>query len=93
MINITPWGENSEESVRAFEQQIGFALPADYRQFLTKNNGGAVNHQTFFVKDLGQEVLMDVMYGLTNADARSLTLGYWIKEYEEEVGENELVIR
>lgn len=92
MINITPWGENNEELVRSFEQQINFALPEDYRQFLIKNNGAVVNRQTFFVKDLGQEVLMDVLYGLTNADARSLTLAYWLKEYEGDMGEKELVI-
>lgn len=91
-MNITPWGENSEESVQAFEQQIGFALPEDYRQFLVKNNGAIVNNQTFFVKDLDQEVLMDVLYGLTSAHARSLTLGYWLNEYDEEIGEKELVI-
>ena len=92
IMNITPWGENSKELVLSFEQQIGFALPEDYRQFLIKNNGAVVNQQAFFVKDLGQEVLLDVMYGLTNANARSLTLAYWLKEYEGEIGEKELVI-
>jgi cell wall assembly regulator SMI1 len=65
MMNITPWGENNEQAVQAFEQQIGFTLPDDYRQFLIKNNGAEVNSQTFFVKDLEQEVLMDVFYGIT----------------------------
>ena len=92
MLNILPWGENNEESVHAFEQQIDFVLPEDYRQFLIKNNGGSVKNQTFFVKDLDQEVLMDVMYGLTNTDARSLTLGFWIKEYDGEMGQKELVV-
>lgn len=92
MMNITPWGENTEETVRAFEQQIGFALPQDYHQFLIKHNGADVNGQTFFVKDLEQEILMDVFYGITNSEARSLTLGYWVKEYADEISENELVI-
>jgi hypothetical protein len=93
MMNIeTPWGENTEEAVLAFEQQIGFTIPDDYRQFLLKNNGAVINDQTFFVKALDQEVLMDVFYGITNPRARSLTLGYWLKEYEDEIGEKELVI-
>lgn len=92
MMNITPWGENSEEVVRAFEQHIGFALPEDYYQFLTKNNGASINRQSFFVKDLEQEILMDVFYGITNSEARSLTLGYWAQEYADEVSDNELVI-
>jgi hypothetical protein len=31
MMNITPWGENTEEDILAFEKQIGFSLPRDYR--------------------------------------------------------------
>lgn len=92
MINITSWGENTEENILAFEEQIGFALPADYRHFLLANNGGIINNQTFFVKGLEQEVSMNVLYGLTNPRAESLTLGYWVKEYEGEVQANELVI-
>jgi hypothetical protein len=92
MMNITSWGENSEEAVRAFEQQVGFALPEDYREFLIKSNGARVNNQTFFVKDLDQEILMHVLYGLTNDQNRSLTLGYWLAEHGEDIGEKELVV-
>ena len=92
MMNITPWGENNEEAVRAFEQQIGFPLPEDYRQFLIKHNGARVNKQTFFVKDLDQDVVLHVLYGLTNEQSRGLTLSYWLAEHDEEMGEKELVI-
>jgi hypothetical protein len=91
-MNITPWGENDKVTVSAFEQQIGFALPEDYRQFLINNNGGRVNDQTFFVKGLGQAVLMHVLYGLTNTQSRGLTLGYWLAEHTDDIGEKELVI-
>ena len=91
-MNITPWGENDKVTVSAFEQQIGFALPEDYRQFLINNNGGRVNDQMFFVKGLGQAVLMHVLYGLTNTQSRGLTLGYWLAEHADDIGEKELVI-
>ena len=91
MMNITPWGENNEEAVQKFEQQIGFALPEDYRQFLLKNNGARVNNQRFFVKGLGQYVLMHVLYGLTSAH-RALTVGYWLNEHGDDIGEKELPI-
>ena len=91
-MNITPWGENDKVTVSAFEQQIGFALPEDYRQFLINNNGGRVNDQMFFVKGLGQAVLMHVLYGLTNTQSRGLTLGYWLAEHDDDIGEKELVI-
>jgi hypothetical protein len=92
MINLTSWGENKEEDILAFEKQIGFSLPDDYRRFLLKNNGADVNSQTFFVKGLDQEVLMDVFYGLKNYEARSLTLGYWLKELGDEIEKKDLII-
>jgi len=93
MMNITPWGENTEEDILAFEKQIGFSLPRDYRQFLLVNNGAVVNEQTFFVKGLDQEVLMNAFFGITNPRSRGLTLGYWLKEYsDDEIGEGELII-
>lgn len=66
-------GKNNEHDIQEFEQQIGFVLPADYRKFLLENNGGEVKDQTFFVRHLDQEVLMDVFYGITSLYSRSLT--------------------
>jgi hypothetical protein len=91
-MKIESWGENSEQDIKELEQQIGFALPADYRQFLLDNNGGEVTNQTFFVRHLDQEVLMDVFYGITSRYSRSLTLIFWLKKYKGEIGESELVI-
>jgi hypothetical protein len=47
-MKIESWGENSEQDIKELEQQIGFALPADYRQFLLDNNGGGGNKPDFF---------------------------------------------
>jgi hypothetical protein len=92
MINISSWGNSSEQAVKEFEQQIGFTLPADYRQFLINNNGAWVNNQKFFVKDLGQEILMHVLYGLTNSESKGLTLGYWLAKHDGDIDDKELVI-
>ena len=91
-MNITPWGENDKVTVSAFEQKIGFALPEDYRQFLLNNNGARVNSQAFFVKSLNKDVIIYILYGLTNGQSRALTVGYWLAEHEDDIGEKELVI-
>lgn len=92
MINFEPFGEASEQDILTFEQQVGFTLPADYRQFLMKNNGAEILDQTFFVKDLEQEVMMHVLFGLVNPTSRGLTLGYWLEEYSDELEPGTLVI-
>jgi hypothetical protein len=35
-----PHPPTSEEAIAAFEKELGFRLPEDYRQFLLKYNGG-----------------------------------------------------
>lgn len=92
MINFEPLGGASEEIVTVFEKQINFSLPADYRRFLVENNGAEVLDQTFFVKDLTKEVLLDVLFGIINPTSRGLTLGYWLKEYEDELEPGTLII-
>lgn len=92
MLKLNTWGQNDEAVVSNFEQQIGFSLPSDYRNFLVQNNGGRVDSQSFFVKDLDQEILLDALFGITNSKARSLTLGYWLAEYGDELQEKTLII-
>ena len=87
MNNITSWGQNDETTVAAFEQEIGFSLPSDYRTFLKGNNGCKVNKQVFLVKDLDQDIMLDVFYGITNATSKSLTLNYWLTEFGDEIEE------
>jgi hypothetical protein len=64
MMNFEPLGGADEQNVAAFEQQIGFTLPKDYRRFLVENNGAEILDQTFFVKDLDKEVMLDVLFGV-----------------------------
>jgi len=90
-MNITSWGKTDEATITAFEQKVGFALPSDYRDFLLENNGGRVDNELFFVEGLGQDVMMDVFYGVTHRN-RALTLTYWLEEYGDELQENTLII-
>ena len=91
-IDATSWGPTSEAIILAFEQQIGFSIPDDYRRFLLEYNGAGVdNNQVFFVKDLDQDVMLDKLFGITNPRARSLTPGYWLKEYGDEIPEKTLL--
>lgn len=91
-MNITSWGENDEVIVSEFEQKIGFSLPEDYRHFLVRNNGAKANRQVFFVKDLNQDVMLDKFFGITNPKSRSLTIGYWLQEYGDEIDEKSVFI-
>jgi hypothetical protein len=91
MSSITSWGQNSEAAVAAFEEEIGFPLPNDYRLFIKENNGCKVNKQVFFVKDLDQDIMLHVFYGITNSTSRSLTLRYWLDEFGDEVEEKTLL--
>lgn len=92
MSDITSWGQVDETAISAFEREINFSLPTDYRTFLQANNGASVDGQVFFVSDLDQDVLMDVFFGITNAEERSLTLGYWLNEFGDELQEKTLII-
>lgn len=92
MSDITSWDQVDETAISAFEREINFSLPTDYRTFLQANNGASVDGQVFFVSDLDQDVLMDVFFGITNAEERSLTLGYWLNEFGDELQEKTLII-
>ena len=91
MINAISWGPTPETAIRAFEEEIGFPLPADYRQFIATNNGCQLNKQVFFVKDLDQDIMAHVFYGITSPESRSLTVRYWLNEYEDEIPEKTLL--
>lgn len=91
MKTLVSWGKNEEAAISQLEKQLGFTLPADYRNFLLNNNGGRVDDEVFFVEGLGQDVMMDVFYGITHRN-RALTLSYWLKEYSDELQENTLII-
>lgn len=92
MKNFTSWGQNEETTVTQFEQQLGFELPTDYRSFLLQNNGGSFKKQVFFVDELKQDIMLGVLYGITNGKSVDLTIASWMDEYGDELQENALII-
>jgi hypothetical protein len=90
MLNITPYGQASEEEIAALEKTLKFPLPEDYRSFLKQYNGGRSEDQAFFVKDLKQDILMHVFYGVNNP-SKTLNVAFWVKEFKEDIEESALI--
>ena len=62
MVNITGYGKATQEAVNNFQEFVGFEIPADYKQFLLKHNGGttAVQNSKFYVDALDTLVCLNV---------------------------------
>ena len=57
--------KNGEKNdVFTFESKLNFHLPDDYKEFLSKYDGVRFYNCEFYVNDIEQKVLMDVLYGL-----------------------------
>ncbi|WP_028403030.1 SMI1/KNR4 family protein [Ectobacillus panaciterrae] len=91
-MNVKPFGKATEESIRQLEQLLGFTLPEDYKRFLSEYNGGTskVRYSTFFVKELNQEIPLDVLYGVDVK--RSFDLSTCYEEFEENMLPKSLII-
>lgn len=65
-MNLNAFGKATEESIEELEEFLGFLLPEDYKNFLSEYNGGTskVRYSKFFVKELNQEIPLDVLYGI-----------------------------
>lgn len=64
-------GGTTESQVRAFEADLGVALPVDYRRFLLEHNGGSPIICCFDVPGWGDS-LVNEFYGLGFSDYRSI---------------------
>lgn len=91
-MSIIGFGMATEETVRNFEQHIGFSLPDDYKQFLIEYNGGTpqVRYSTFTVEALSEIIPLDVLYGL-GIDSE-MDLQDWNDEYRSDLLSNSIVI-
>ncbi|EMS70127.1 SMI1/KNR4 family protein [Ruminiclostridium cellobioparum] len=91
-MSIIGFGMATEETVRNFEQHIGFSLPDDYKQFLIEYNGGTpqVRYSTFTVEALSEIIPLDVLYGL-GIDSE-MDLQDWNDEYRSDLLSNSIII-
>lgn len=80
-MKIKGFGKLTEKEVVEFEEYLGFELPQDYREFLKEYNGGIPddNKNCFYIKDLEEETMLDVLYGI-NIE-KSFDLKEWNDEY------------
>jgi len=91
-MKIKSFGKIQKSKIQLLEKKIGFKLPVDYALFLENNNGGVIEHyQTFFVKELGQDVILDVLFGIER-EHRGLDLSFWFDEKKDDLPEKSLVI-
>jgi len=88
--DLKPYSPITEREIIAFEKQISFELPEDYRSFLLMSNGGGLRGYRFYVDYLETEFSTDVFYGLGLVDG--LNLSYWIGEYHDEIPEKTVLI-
>ncbi|WP_297424008.1 SMI1/KNR4 family protein [Clostridium sp.] len=91
-MNIKSFGKATKQAVEDFEKQMGFLLEEDYKEFLTKYNGGTqrVRYSTFSVEDLSEEIPLDVLFGLVDDD--DFDLRDWNDEYKEDLLPNTIII-
>ncbi|SHM57953.1 SMI1/KNR4 family protein [Gracilibacillus kekensis] len=91
-MNINAFGKATNESIKELEEYLGFLLPEDYKKFLNEFNGGTPKNRysKFFVKELNQEVPLDVLYGIGVKSTFNLIECY--EEFEEDMLPNSLII-
>ena len=84
-------GEISHK-LEQYEKDTNMKLPADYKQFLMRTNGGQFINEiyTFWVEKLEMNIGVDVLFGFNSS--RSLCLTTWYKEYVDELPENAIII-
>ena len=91
IMNFESIKSGNESSVREFEKQLGFDLPKDYKNFLIQNDGVKfVNYSHFYVSVLEQNVLIDILYGVTGEKRYSITRQNNI--FKDEIPEKSLLI-
>ena len=59
-----PYGPLSEQRLRALEERIGTSLPADYREFLLRYNGGVPRPRGFWIVSGREADTVWRLYGL-----------------------------
>lgn len=92
-MNINSFGGASIEAIKNFEESMGVSLPNDYKQFLSKYNGGTskVRYSTFKVEELNENIPLDVLYGL-DVEKKQLELHNVNNEYIDDMLPNCIII-
>ena len=63
-MRIEAINKGSEAKTLAFQEFLGFALPDDYFNFLTQNDGATIDEAYFYVKDIEEYSMFDLFYDI-----------------------------
>lgn len=75
-------GSLSEADVRSLEKELGFSLPAEYKDFLLNHNGGWPEPNEFPIEDNPSDDRGRVHYFLCIEDGDEYNLMDWVVDYE-----------
>lgn len=91
-MKIKGYGNVKEVEILKLEEEIGFTLPDDYKEFLINFNGGVpeVMYSTFTLNELEENIGLQVLYGLDLE--KGLDLREWYEEYEDDLLDDCLII-
>src|SRR4051812_11883104 len=91
-MNINSFSSATEKEINNLEEFLGFSLPKDYKRFLREYNGGTskIRYSKFFVKELNQEIPLDVLYGI--GVNKTFNLEKCHEEFEEDLLPESLII-
>lgn len=91
-MKIKGYGNVKEEEIFKLEEEVGFTLPNDYKEFLINFNGGVpeVKYSTFKLNELEENIGLQVLYGLNLEE--NLDLREWYEEYEDDLLDDCLII-
>lgn len=64
-VTVAPlFGPLDPSDLSRFEDRYGAVLPLEYREFLSKSNGGQPTPNTFDIPDCGASANVDLFYGI-----------------------------
>jgi cell wall assembly regulator SMI1 len=69
--------------ITEFEQEIGFTLPPDYRDFLVQHNGGQPENKFLEVSDCNSDVMISCFLGIKKPLADDIL--FWIEELSDDL--------
>jgi SMI1 / KNR4 family protein len=83
---------NEKVNLRQLEEKLCLKFPNDYLSFLSQHNGISIENGYIKIKDVDEEVMMNVLFSSDSSLNRSLTLDFWNTEYRDDIPEGSAII-
>ena len=83
--NLKTFGNLNESDISSLEDALGISLPADYKEFLSKTNGGCPKNNYFVLNtpSLKEELLINFFLGVN--DDENFNIISWNTDYKLEM--------